>query len=94
LVGKLERSKLSSKRDQPSFVLLGRELVNNWPEFYVADDYENQCRRKPAPLSRMRFAAFFVTAAFSSTKLDITPRREDVALIFLWSKLLLLTEWL
>jgi hypothetical protein len=42
----------------------------------------------------MRFAAFFVTAAFSSTKLDITPRREDVALIFLWSKLLLLTEWL
>jgi len=41
----------------------------------------------------MRFAAFFVTAAFSSTKLDIT-RREDVALIFLWSKLLLLTEWL
>ena len=93
MVGKLERSKLSSKRDQPSFVLLGRELVNNSPEFYVADDYENQCRRKPAPLSRMRFAAFFVTAAFSFTKLDIT-RREDVALIFLWSKLLLLTEWL
>src|SRR6516162_9810013 len=37
-------AKESRKRDQPSFVLLGRELVNNSPEFYVADDYENQCR--------------------------------------------------